>query len=318
MGKFIKDVESRDSFLKGISIINVIIAVSFVFANVRFKYIIINVFLLFLIETILRPLNVDFSKNKLNQSDIIKRYILKAILLIIFSISTYIIFWTKNYSLKYTYLLAFLSALILLLYSHYYELKRKYKSRMEEDRGRSKRRILLSFIFPTMVVILFSYSVIKDTFRPEKSLVIENIKTPESISISKERIVDSWNTDDIIDHISEIRNIGSEELINGIIEELDSERIENLQGAEILNYENMKSDYSDQYLLTFNYNQVYGSDLKIEKGYIESIRITSEKEVFLEETTFKDSVFGVFKTLEDDYHIDISEELLDEVILYIK
>ena len=318
MGKFIKDVESRDSFLKGISIINVIIAVSFVFANVRFKYIIINVFLLFLIETILRPLNVDFSKNKLNQSDIIKRYILKAILLIIFSISTYIIFWTKNYSLKYTYLLAFLSALILLLYSHYYELKRKYKSRMEEDRGRSKRRILLSFIFPTMVVILFSYSVIKDTFRPEKSLVIENIKTPESISISKERIVDSWNTDDIIDHISEIRNIESEELINGIIEELDSERIENLQGAEILNYENMKSDYSDQYLLTFNYNQVYGSDLKIEKGYIESIRITSEKEVFLEETTFKDSVFGVFKTLEDDYHIDISEELLDEVILYIK
>lgn len=318
MGKFIKDVESRDSFLKGISIINVIIAVSFVFANVRFKYIIINVFLLFLIETILRPLNVDFSKNKLNQSDIIKRYILKAILLIIFSISTYIIFWTKNYSLKYTYLLAFLSALILLLYSHYYELKRKYKSRMEEDRGRSKRRILLSFIFPTMVVILFSYSVIKDTFRPEKSLVIENIKTPESISISKERIVDSWNTDDIIDHISEIRNIGSEELINGIIEELDSERIENLQGAEILNYENMKSDYSDQYLLTFNYNQVYGSDLKIEKGYIESIRITSEKEVFLEETTFRDSVFGVFKTLEDDYHIDISEELLDEVILYIK
>ena len=318
MEKFIKDVESRDSFLKGISIINVIIAVSFVFANVRFKYIIINVFLLFLIETILRPLNVDFSKNKLNQSDTIKKYILKAILLIIFSISTYIIFWTKNYSLKYTYLLAFLSALILLLYSHYYELKRKYKSRMEEDRGRSKRRILLSFIFPTMVVILFSYSVIKDTFRPEKSLVIENIKTPESISISKERIVDSWNTDDIIDHISEIRNIGSEELINGIIEELDSERIENLQGAEILNYENMKSDYSDQYLLTFNYNQVYGSDLKIEKGYIESIRITSEKEVFLEETTFKDSVFGVFKTLEDDYHIDISEELLDEVILYIK
>lgn len=318
MEKFIKDVESRDSFLKGISIINVIIAVSFVFANVRFKYIIINVFLLFLIETILRPLNVDFSKNKLNQSDTIKKYILKAILLIIFSISTYIIFWTKNYSLKYTYLLAFLSALILLLYSHYYELKRKYKSRMEEDRGRSKRRILLSFIFPTMVVILFSYSVIKDTFRPEKSLVIENIKTPESISISKERIVDSWNTDDIIDHISEIRNIESEELINGIIEELDSERIENLQGAEILNYENMKSDYSDQYLLTFNYNQVYGSDLKIEKGYIESIRITSEKEVFLEETTFKDSVFGVFKTLEDDYPIDISEDILDQVISYIK
>lgn len=318
MEKFIKDVKARDSFLKGISIINVIIAASFVFANVRFKYVIVNVFLLFLLELILRPLNIDFSKNKLNQSDTIKRYILKAILLIIFSISTYIIFWTKNYSLKYTYVFAFLSTLIMLLWSNYYEMKSRHKNRKEEGKKRNKLYIFAWFIIPSIIVVLFSFSVIKDTFRPEKSLVIENLKTPKSISISKERIVDSNDIDDIIEHISEMRDIESQELIEDIIEELDSERSKNLQGAEILNYKNMKSDYSDQYLLTFNYGDVYGSDAKIEEGYIERIRITSEKEVFLEDTTIVESILLFDRVIEDDYPIDISEDILSEIMSYIK
>lgn len=304
--------KSKINTLKVISILNIIVLLAFTMSDVAYKYFFINITVLIVLDYIIIPFNKEKEKNTVNKN-VIRKTILKSLVSLILLISFYRILVGRNYNLKYTYYIA-LSCVFIIWFSLYYKnIADSYKADRREGKRVLNIKFIFDLIFNTLVGLIFPYILLSSFFIPSDSMLLTKIVEPNTISMEKITKDYYKNIEEGLFDNNEL-DIDSSEAIEGIVEDIEGEKIENIIGTDLMNYQRMTEDYKDQYLLQFIYGETESGQL--EDGYITFIRLLSNGEAFIEEINFKS--FSIFNTGNDFsyYPIQLSKETRDTIFSF--
>lgn len=311
----IRNSEKRERLLKVIAIVNIFSLLISNFFIKEFEVIIfINLLLLVLIEYILFPLSKQAKENTLKDRNVWLKVTFKAIMVLVLFLSVYRMFYTKNYDLKYTYFLAAISFLIILVEVLGRNILENYRDREEKEFG--KFNLAWSILLSLAILVFIANSIYQKITIAENQLVLDNIKEPSSITIN---IVtdESYNNAGEWLFDNETKSIEDPEQIKTIVDDLASKTINNASGIAYLNYQRMEDDRSNHYVLWFDYGDQAGEKQTLEAGYISSIILNSNGQSLIEELKFKKGLIYEYTSYYDKYPVELSKESKELIYSYV-
>lgn len=320
--ELLKDNKKREKLLGAITVVSIItFIIFFYFAKNAGIYAFISVIVGLISGYILIPLNKDYVEGKTEKKYTILKPILKLIVVTVFLLTMYMIFFQKNYNLKYTYYITFISFVIIILEVFYRNLRDQYRNRKKKENGKYKNFYLIfSIVYIVFMSILLFSRVADRISAPPREIVLQDMRLPKTITINK------INNESYDDPLEFINNYDSVEIknpkhIQKIIDELNAQQLKNISGIDIINYDRMKEDYDNQYSLYFDYFD-YGEegigDERLKRGYIGNIVITSNRKAFIEEFREKNGIIYRNKYYSDILPIELSDNTIDMIRAYIR
>lgn len=306
-----EDNESKslaDYILNGLLVLNILLLLNF--GNIMdFRLLhFINLCFIFLDLSIAIPVN-DYTKKGILKSKI-KSLILRTGICIVYIISLYQAFFSRNYHLKYTYLICFAFNILLIFVSILDGSIKEHERRTLLKKRFNKLYQVASIIISVIIFAIPIYIITQSVMVPQNQIVLSDIKAPESMTIYK-YVADEDNLD-LNSHIE----IKTPEDIQMIIDDLKSIEVSSLSYVDILNYEKMKQDNYPYYLLILDGNFKIEDKNNQTNNSIYFISITSNKNVVIERLYTNNKLF--FKKRPNDiYPVNFSKETIDMIFSYI-
>lgn len=231
----------------------------------------------------------------------------RSILIILMIVSWSEIAFSNNYNLKYTYFIAFLTIVAEIIN---FEVRNTIKSHFKKKERNEKNNFIAGILGMSVWVLLiafYSYNFSQDYIRPKQQLTLINLKVPQGISIYRH---DKAQSNSYVE--KPIASITSKEELERIIKELKGEKVTNITAIDKLNYERMKANNYPYYQMIFSYIDD-GSKLgELNKGYVDSIILTSNRFAVIEQLNITNSITGAHSYYES-YKILLSKETMDMI-----
>nr|WP_300005481.1 hypothetical protein [Tissierella sp.] len=316
---YLKDFKNRENILNGIVVVSLLMLgfLSYFVKNSGI-YAFISFTIVVFTSYILIPLNEDYGEGDSKARFIGLKLLLRFIVSIVFLISIYMIFLQKNYNLKYTYYITIVGIVLIAGQISYKSIRSEYQKRVKKENGKYRNANLIIVILYTVWLFGFFFYIGFDRLIiPPRELVLEQLKSPESITVYK--MDDDFYEEDLEDMSNNAwKDIDDPELIEKIVNELNTQKIENLTGTDIINYERMIDHNKEDYTLYFNYAENgSGDDMiqrrykdRLKKGYVDSLVITYNGAVFMEDGMTKDAIIFYESHYMDIFSIELSQELI--------
>jgi hypothetical protein len=259
-------------------------------------------------------LNGHIKKGDIRKRTVILSLAMRGILITLLAASMYRILYSKDYNLKYTYWIALVAFATIVITLPIGALIKDYKKRKSEGKKRNILFIIVSVLFISLWPCFIAYNIAVKYAYPERQIVLDNLKVPESITIYRyDRESNLFNPN----FYSKI-NITEEDNINKIIKNLQSTKIESFTGTSLINYSRMRCDNLPYYMLMFHYTGSDSWDNVLEDGYIDYVVVTTNRNTTIEETKKRSRlIFGV-DIYNEIFPISLSQETVDMIFEYIK
>ncbi len=305
-----------DYIMIGILITNIILTFIFKAFNPPKAIQFINISTVFLIISIASPTNDYIKKGILRDKLVILSLIIKGALFTIFTISLYKVLLSTNYNLKYAYWVALISFLFMAAIFITELLIQNYKKRKQTGKKHNVLYIALSI---TVIVLIKGFAILSliDSINyPQKSIVIEQVKVPQYISIYKYGD-DEGRRGSLNSILNSSIKITDLEFIKKIVSDIQPGRIENITSTELFNYQRMRDDNSPYYLIMFGYEDIFNENDGIENGYFTRLAITSNGYVAMEISNSKKGLL-YNKYYDEVYPIRLSKDTIDMIFRYIQ
>lgn len=269
-----------------------------------------NLCFIYFIFYIILPFMKHIKKGQFNTKSIRTFSILRILTGTAIYFTLYQIYFSKDYTLKYTYYILFM-ALFLSFFIHILDLLADINWNQKNGRGRNNILPAMNLIIITALFLLFCNDIFTYVSIPKSSHDLKNIKVPESITVYK--------------------NVGSKVLVNGvddgsnvvidnpadvqtIINDLNSHFVKTFTAENRLNYIRMKDANQPTYTLVFNYDDK-GS---LENNYLPSMEITANRFSVIADNSSKSHVlYGTFEYA-DFYPVSLSDDTLILIFNYIR
>lgn len=261
---------------------------------------------------IILPGREYFRRDCLKDRKVTLMFFIRRIPDVVLLVCGYEILLSKNYSLKYTYWIGAVLTIYLMLKLASHSIIEGYK----EDKSNNRKHF---WLFRTGAAVLwflflgFQFHIImRPIIQPQHEIVLDNLKVPERIMIYK---YENNKTHSMSPFTPPISEISSPEHQEKIIKALRDTRVENITLTDLINHYRMRNDNSPYYILELEYSRS-STSRKLEDGYVESIMITSNKQVVIKQSATREVLFGT-KRYYEIYPVDISEDIMDMIFKYI-
>lgn len=277
------------------------------------KIILVNAWILFILAPVILYISSYVKQRKVKNKSIVLILAVKIALVTLASACFYLIVFSKNYNLKYTYWVGFISTCLLVFNSFYEGCKDNIQKRISMGKKNNKLYLFSYLLIIFTIVSFLVYIVINNYMRPSKKVVLDTIKTPNTVSVYK--FSNNKNTPELpLKYQSETTAM---EIMKEVSKELQSSSLKNLTGTEIFNYEKMKADQQPYYKIFFSYNENMFKEGRLEEGYLDEILITSDNNVVILDSKLKKAfIFGEHHYT-DIYPISLSKETIEKILLII-
>ncbi len=302
-----------DYILIGLLIINLIML--FIFRlNDTFKDIqMIHLYILFIIIFLVIPLHDYIKRGSLKNKLVVLLFIVRFGVGIIFSATSYQIFFTNNYNLKYTYWMWIICFIFAILISYFESLINDYQKRKSLEKRFNKLYIGGRILLIILLMCLPGETIGKEFIQSQKQLILNDIKIPESISIYKYDITKH----DVNSYINSSIAINNPNDLRKITKELESARIVNITSTDLLNYERMREDNQCYYNLIFNYGDSKDEKIDLKNGYIYCLQVTANGNVVIKNINSYDRIIFGEQYYQETYPITLSKEIVNLIFVYI-
>ena len=144
----------------------------------------------------------------------------------------------------------------------YIQTAENLKKRKEEGKENNKIYLFFSIAFSIFIMVYISYNIIEKSYSPPREIDLQEIISPDSISVHK---VTGDEYRDIMDFSFEDKDVmvSSSKETEKILQEIETKNLKNLSLIDNFNYERMEMDNSDQYTLWFNYPDLPGKKIRL-------------------------------------------------------
>jgi cytochrome c biogenesis factor len=302
-----------DKIVDIVIIINAISVIIFGIFRIGEKIILVNFWILFILAPVVLYINSYLSQRKVKDKSIVLLLAVKIALVLLPSVCFYLIVFSKNYNLKYTYWVGFISTCPLVFSSFYEGCKDKIQKRISREKKNNKLYLFGYLLITFTIVSFLVYIVINNYMRPSKEVVLDTIKTPNTVSVYKF----SNNKNAPESPLKYQSETTATEIMKEVSTELQSISLKNLAGTEIFNYEKMKADQQLYYRIFFSYNENMFKEGSLEEGYLDEILITSDNNVVILDSKLKKAFILGEHHYTDIYPINLSKETIDKILLII-
>jgi FlaA1/EpsC-like NDP-sugar epimerase len=315
MSKVTKKMNFVEYIMMAIVVICLIIAIVSRITGYYGMISFISLCAIFMVIAIVSPVNNYFKKGIINNKRTIMLIFLRLVLVVMLIISWYEILFTKNYNLKYTYWAAVISLGSIMVLYFIQKLINDYENKKFNNKGYNKLNIIGTTLLVFLIPSFYFFNFIQSFSRPKHHIVINALKVPEKISVYK---LSKDERDKKSAGFMPISEITSPEDIKKITKELERRSVVNITSIDLINFERMKSDSYPCYIMRFDYDNTNGLATKLENGYIEQMRVTSSRNIVMEEFTRKDESALFEKYYYDIYPVGLSKETVDMIFSYFK
>lgn len=241
-------------------------------------------------------------------------------ILLVFLICLYRIFATRNYSLKYTYYIAFISLYMMIFGFIFKSAVKQFEERKNEGKKFNSLYIGFASIVTIVSFSLSLFSLMSVNFTSPRHLNIGDLHLPDKIFMSKIGEGDFFPSTGIyfIDPDSNSIRIDAPEDIEKIVADLESKELENLAIIDSFNFIRMKWDNTNLHALVFDHKDYYMDDGGLDQGYVWNITMTSNGKIVIEDRSYgnADSLFSYERI--SYYPVDFSRETMDLIDSYAK
>lgn len=297
-----------DYILNGLLVLNIILLLSFgKLMDFRLLHF-INLCFIFLNLSIAFPMN-DYIKKGVLKSKL-QSLILRTGICIVYIIFLYQVFFSRNYHLKYTYIICFALSLLLFYVSILDTSIKEYKRRTLFKKRFNRLYQVASIVISILISVIPIYIIAQSVMVPQNQIELNDIKASERITIYK--YASDEDSMDLNSHIE----IKTPEDIQMIIDDLKTTQVSSLSYVDILNYEKMKSDNYPYYLLMLEDNFIIKDKNNQTNNSIYYIVITTNQNVVIERSYINDKLFMKNRP-NDIYPVNFSKKTLDMIFSYI-
>ncbi|WMJ89486.1 hypothetical protein [Anaerocolumna sp. MB42-C2] len=299
--------------LTGLLIINLLVLIVLPKYNPYENIRIIDLYVMFIIVFLAIPLYDYIKRGILNNSLIILTLIIRFGIDIIFSVTSYQIFLSNNFHLKYTYWIWFICFIFVMLIIFLESLINDYRKRKAS--GKQYNNLYIMGI-TLLIVLLVSFPITDVGTRltqPQTQLFIKDMKMPESIEIHR---MDT-SKHDLNSYLNSSITITDPKDLRNIAKELKSARIVNITSTDLLNYERMRDKNRYSYIMIFSYKNINGNAENSKNGYIECMEVIDNGTVAIKNTNSFKRLFWGDQYYQEIYPVNLSEEVIDLFLGYI-
>ncbi|TCK98057.1 hypothetical protein EDC19_0474 [Natranaerovirga hydrolytica] len=302
-----KERKIFDNVLHCVLIINIIF--TFLYGMIKYNEIILflNICSLFIIGFVILTPN--------NRFNIVT--LVKCIFILLCVSSLYIIMFSKNYELKNTYWVVGISFISLFVINKAETISQEYRDNKLKEK-KSRRKKLLKQLLGVLIIGLYISIFVNKFVYPQRQIIIEDIKVPESIALYKDRKDFKLEPNEIISFLNssiKIQPNDIEKITSELKVLLETKQLENITGTDFFNYLR-RIDNVQHYRMSFHNPLLDDEERILEKGYINQIIITHDRQVYIIENKSKPGL--LFRNYyQEIYPVILSEEIVDLVLGYI-
>lgn len=277
------------------------------------KIILVNAWILFILAPVVVYISRCVSQRKIKDKSIALLLVVKITLVMLASVCFYLIVFSKNYNLKYTYWVGFISTCPLVFNSFYEGCKDKIQKRISKGKKNNKLYLFAYLLITFIIVSFLVYIVLNNYMRPSKEVVLDTIKAPNTVSVYKF----SNNKNALESPLKYQSETTAREIMKEVSTELQSVSIKNLTGTEIFNYEKMKAAQQPYYRIFFSYNENMFKEGSLEEGYLDEILITANNNAVILDSRLKKAFILGEHHYTEIYPINLSKDTIDKILLII-
>lgn len=277
------------------------------------KIILVNAWVLFILAPVVLYISSYVKQRKVKNKSIVLIFAVKIALVLLASVCFYLIVFSKNYNLKYTYWVGFISTCLLLFNSFYEGCKDKIQKRISMGKKNNKLYLFVYLLITFTIASFLVYIVLNNYMRPSKEVVLDTIKTPNTVSVYKF----SNNKNALEAPLKYQSETTATEIMKEVSTELQSISLKNLTGTEIFNYEKMKAAQQPYYRIFFSYSENMFKEGSLEEGYLDEILITSDNNAVILDSRLKKAFILGEHHYTEIYPINLSKETIDKILLTI-
>ncbi|MGB8453205.1 MAG: hypothetical protein WCD89_12860 [Anaerocolumna sp.] len=302
-----------DYILLGLFIINLIVLFTFYVYNAFQDIQIIDLYVMFIIAFIVIPLKDYFKRGILKNKFVILSLIIRFGVGLIFSVTSYQVFLSNNYNLKYTYWIWFICFVSAILIFYFKSLSNDYKKRKLLEKQHNRIHIAGRILLLVLFICFLGYKSGRDFIQPQRQLILKDIKIPESISIYKH----DATKQDIKPYLNSLITINDPDDLRVITKEFEAVRIVNITSTDRINYERMRADNLCYYNMIFDYGDIKGEKLELKNGYVNCLEVTGNGNAAITYMNrYNGLIFGE-QYYREIYPINISKKIADLIFVYI-
>jgi len=310
-----RKTSSFDKFLNIVVIITIVLLLFNQVLKLNTKITLVCMWTILMIIPLATSINSHSIDGTIKSKRTIQWLTVKSSLIIIATFCFYEIVFTKNYNLKYTYWVGLITTYISLIIFLLESIKSKYEERKLLGKKHNKLYFYCNLIIYIGLIHLCGFILVQSYILPQKKLVLDNFKVPNRIIIYKYND-DKYYANFFEEMIDKEAEINDSNEINKIITELKSLTVKNLTSTNLANYERMKHDSNPYYKIVFGYDNVKSEDRNLENGYINTINMSSSKNITISELKYRKGSFISNPFSNEVYPISFSKEIIEKIFTY--